>query len=172
MMSSPSRLARQLDTLSRRWINEGLPSRTEMIQIADRLAARQDRTPVWSTAPRMLTAGLDDGLGQGLDIIERFARLAGATVQRLGLCQHPAAIVKACRNARADLLGLTVIWTDSENLLASVRRNLAPPTRIVAGGPAFAAEPGLGDRCKVTVAANAAYFIQFLLNWTPDADII
>jgi len=116
----------------------------------------------------MLTATLDDGIGQGISLIERFAAAAGLEVQRIGLLQYPGFILERCHILQPAMLGLTVLQLDSDDDLAEVGLNRPVQTSIVAGGPAFKFDPEMGKRCRVDyIAPNVAYFINYLLDWKP-----
>lgn len=129
-----------------------------------RLRQRMGGQGLWRRPPRLLTATLDDAIGQGLALIERFAEVMGMVVTPLGLRRPPDAIVQVCRHYRPAYLGLTVLWPDSEEDLALVGRRLPPETRLIAGGPAFRYDPDLAARCGVHhVAADAAGFIACML---------
>lgn len=161
----------KLGQISRQWISAGLPSHGELESTADALAQwKLDRaiSGIWPYAPLMLTATLDDGIGQGISIIERYAGVAGLEVQRIGLLQYPGFIVEKCHILKPALLGLTVLQLDSDDSLAEVGRNRPPHTAIIAGGPAFTFDPDMGERCQVDyVAPNVAYFLGYLLSWEP-----
>ena len=130
-----------------------------------------DLAGLWASPPRLLTATLDDGLGMGLDLIERFAALAGMEVNRLGLMQKSDTVLEACRRLRPDLLGLTVLQLDSEAPLARIGHGLPAHTRLVAGGPVFKYDQDVARRCGVSfVAGHVGHFIAFLLDWTPSHD--
>ncbi len=123
---------------------------------------------LWRTPPHMITATLDDGMGQGLAIIERFASVLGITVENMGFLQKPEAIVTRCRTQVPDFLGLTVLQLDSDDDLARVSQGIPKKTCLIAGGAAFRHDPELADRCRVNfVAQNVAFFIDFLLSWSP-----
>jgi methylmalonyl-CoA mutase cobalamin-binding subunit len=116
----------------------------------------------------MITATLDDGMGHGLAIIERFATVLGMTVEKMGLLQEPEAIVTRCRTKIPDFLGLTVLQLDSDDDLARVSQGIPKKTCLIAGGAAFRHDPELADRCRVGfVAKNVAFFIDFILRWSP-----
>jgi hypothetical protein len=161
----------KLGQISRHWISSGLPSRQALESTADHLEKwkrKRDIPGLWPDTLLMLTATLDDGIGQGISIIERYAGLAGLEVQRIGLLQYPGFIVEKCHILRPALLGLTVLQLDSDDALAEVGRNRPPQTTIIAGGPAFKFDPGMGRRCRVDyVAPNVAYFLEYLLSWSP-----
>ncbi|MBI5897150.1 MAG: hypothetical protein HZB24_14495 [Desulfobacterales bacterium] len=82
----------------------------------------------------------------------------------LGLVRPADAIVAACLAHHPEYLGLTVLQLDSEEDLARVGHRLPAGTCLIAGGPAFRYDPEMALRCGVHyVAANVAYFIDFLL---------
>ncbi len=150
------------------WISSGLPSRQGLDHSADELLALRKRlgaTGLWETSPVMITATLDDGLGQGLSIIEKYARVMGIRIISLGLLQTPDYIVAACRREQPDYLGMTVLQFDSEEEVLSIAQRLPDHTRIVAGGPVFTADPDFAERAGIHHAAkNVAHFIRFMLN--------
>ena len=116
----------KLCQISRHWISSGLPSHQALESTADHLEKwkrKRDIPGLWPDTPLMLTATLDDGIGQGISIIERYAGLAGLEVQRIGLLQYPGFIVEKCHILRPALLGLTVLQLDSDDALAEVGRN-------------------------------------------------
>ncbi len=85
----------------------------------------------------MVTATIDDGLGHGLEVIEKLAEAAGVKIHSLGLLQSPESIVKACLELSPRLLGLTVLQLDSDDWVADIVRRLPSSTLLVAGGPAY-----------------------------------
>jgi methylmalonyl-CoA mutase cobalamin-binding subunit len=167
------RLREKLVQLSREWMITGLPSRQGLEAAADdllRWKAAQKAQSAWAVPPLLLTATLDDGLGQGLQIIHRYAQLMGMRIVPLGLLQTPEAIVAACRRHRPDFLGLTVLQLDSDDDLCQVGHSLDARTCLIAGGPVFKFDPELAQRCNVGfVARDVACFIDFLLKWSPRA---
>jgi methanogenic corrinoid protein MtbC1 len=113
----------------------------------------------------MVTATLDDGLGQGLGIIEKFATAIGIRLISLGLLQPVPAIVETCRNEKPDFLGMTILQLDTEEELTAIAGQLPQKTRIVAGGPAFTGDPGFAERTGTHYAArNVTAFLRFMLN--------
>lgn len=157
----------QLTALSREWIDHGLPDRGEVITRADTLQQwRQTHNyhGLWSPSPRLMTATLDDGIGQGLEIIHLFAEVMGMSVTALGLVLPPEVILTACRKQRPDFLGITVLQSDSEDELAEIGLHLPRETLLIAGGPAFRYDPQMAQRSGVGfVATNVAHFIDFTL---------
>ncbi len=160
-------LPQRLALLSSRWRADGLASREQLIKVGECLLqwkTHNGSKGLWEVSPCLMTATLDDGIGQGLDIIHLFARVMGMTVTCLGLLQKPRAIVDACRRHCPQYLGLTVLQQDAEEDLALVGRQLPVQTRLIVGGPAFKYDPGMAARCGVHhVAANVAHFIDLLL---------
>lgn len=167
---SPS-LNEKLSRLIRQWISTGLPSRQVLESTADELSKWKQKRAIsglWPSMPLMLTATLDDGIGQGISLIERYASVAGLEVRRIGLLQGPEVILKKCHLLQPAILGLTVLQLDSDDDLADVGHNRPSDTCIIAGGPVFKFDPDMGRRCRVDyVAPNVAYFLDYLVGWTP-----
>jgi methylmalonyl-CoA mutase cobalamin-binding subunit len=168
-MERPTTQYRQaIDQLASDWISSGLPSRQGLDQTADELLRLRERLGIpglWSAPPLMVTATLDDGLGQGLAVIEKYALVIGIRLISLGLMQPPEAIVAACRRKQPKYLGMTVLQFDSEDDLMSIADNLPTHTRIIAGGPVFSSDPEFAERTGTHYAAkNVAYFLRFMLD--------
>ena len=170
MNTLEQKLRDRLQQLSRKWIDRGLPTREGVTRAAVELEQWKSRSKVrglWPDPPRMITATLDDGLGHGLVLIERFACIMGISVDKLGLLLKPQGIVTRCQTEVPDLLGLTVLQLDSEDDLARVGQSLPKGTCLIAGGAAFRLDPELARRCRVDyVAENVAHFIDFILKWS------
>ena len=149
------------------WQGRQRPSRQAFLEAADEVARfRQERgiAGLWPRPPLMATATLDDAFGHGLEIIHRFGEAAGLRLLPLGTLLPVARIIAACRQHRPDLLGLTVLQFDTEPELIEIRQGIPAATRIVAGGPVFAADPDLAARAGIDfVARDAAAFWQYLL---------
>jgi methylmalonyl-CoA mutase cobalamin-binding subunit len=160
---------RAVDDIAGQWLASGLPSRQGLDEAAEMLARLRQRLKVqglWQPPPRMITATLDDGLGQGLGIIEKYAAVIGMRLIALGLMQSPPAIIDACRRYRPEFLGLTILQVDTEDDLRTIFENLPRNTRIVAGGPAFRADPDFAARTGTHYAArDVADFLRFMLDW-------
>ncbi len=161
----------KLIQLSQVWISQGLPSHPDLESTADDLVLWKQVHQVnglWAVRPLMLTATIDDGLGQGLQIIQRYADVLGMDVIFLGLLQKPEDIVAACHRHEPDFLGLTVLQLDSDEDLCRIGRSLCSKTALIAGGPVFKFDPELAERCNVAyVAGNVACFIDYVLKWAP-----
>jgi len=161
-------LRRLLEDLSREWIHSGLPSREQVIQAAQTIIRNKQHHSLpglWPVRPRIITATLDDGIGQGIEIIELFSDALGLEVISLGLMQKPDAILSACHLHAPRYVGLTVLQLDTEDDLMHIGRHLPPSIRLVAGGPAFRYDPDLAARCGVhATPVNVAHFIAFMLS--------
>jgi len=162
-------LWKKLDDLSKKWQSTGLPSRSGLEKSAGDLNEWKVITGVsglWDKSPLMLTATIDDGLGHGLEVIRMFSETAGLETIELGLLLTPEKIITACKRHQPDLLGLTVLQFDSEEDILMISRNLPSKTKIIAGGPVFTADREFAARAGIHFAAkNAAYFIQYLLQF-------
>jgi methanogenic corrinoid protein MtbC1 len=146
-----------------------LPSRSGLEKASGVLREWKVKTGgsgLWDKPPLMITATLDDGLGQGLEIIRMFSETAGIEIIDLGLLVTPDKIITECKRNNPDLLGLTVLQFDSEEDILMLSKNLPPKTKIIAGGPVFTADPGFAQRTGIHfVAKNVAYYIRFLLQF-------
>ncbi len=160
-------LGKKLSALARLWAGTGLPSRQGLLETARKLEKeKQAGIPagLWEKPPLLMLTTIDDGIGQGIELIGTYAALAGMRVVHLGLVQQAPRILAACRKERPDFLGATVLQPDSEPVLAAIGRDLPPETCFIAGGPAFRYDPGLAARCGVqAVIKDLAHFIDFIL---------
>ena len=108
---------------------------------------------------------IDDGLGQGLAVIEKYAIAIGIRLISIGLMQTPVAIVDACRHHQPEYLGLTVLQFDTEGDLTKIASHLPDKTRIVAGGPVFGGDADFASRTGTHYAAkNVAAFLRYMLD--------
>ena len=155
-------------SLADQWLTTGLPSRQGLDEAANDLEGLRKRLGVkglWEDPPCMVSATLDDGLGQGLAVIEKYAAAIGLRLISLGLMQTPVAIVDACRRHQPEYLGLTVLQFDTEEELAEIASHLPHQTRIVAGGPVFAGDADFAGRTGTHYAAkNVAAFLRYMLD--------
>jgi methylmalonyl-CoA mutase cobalamin-binding subunit len=121
---------------------------------------------LWPLPPLMVTATIDDGMGHGLEVIEKLAEAAGVRIHSLGLQQSPENVVKACQELNPRFLGLTVLQFDSDEWVADIVRRLPSSTLLVAGGPAYQYDKDFSRRTGTHVAVkNGAAFLQFLIKW-------
>ena len=155
------------------WLATGLPSRQVLDQAATDLAKLRQHLGVnglWTVPPGMVTATLDDGLGQGLAIIELFSAAVGIRLISLGLLQSPEAVVAACRRHRPAYVGVTILQFDTEADLAFIAANIPAKTRIIAGGPVFNGDPAFAQRTGTHYAAkNVAAFLRYMIAESADA---
>lgn len=155
-------------SLVARWRQEGLPGYDALAaeaQALTTLGERPDTRPLWKAPPLLLTATLDDVLGQGLAVIHLYADAVGLRRRHLGLTISADAIIEACRAERPALLGMTVLQFDSEEDLARIRLEIPRSTRMVCGGPLFKADPDLTERCGIDfVARDLGSFLEYLLD--------
>ena len=162
-------LRERLMRLIQRWRAQGLPSHQALAIEADGLVKWKKDNHVdglWTYRPTMLTATLDDAIGQGLQTIHRYADVLGIQVTALGLLQKPESILAAVRRWVPDFLGLTILQLDSDSDLCRVGHHLSPKTLLIAGGPVFRFDPEMADRCKVDyVARDVAGFMDYMLRW-------
>ena len=173
-MNDPASLLRErLSDLLDQWQGNELPSTYELEPVANDLLNWKQANCIsglWSKSPTMVTATLDDAIGKGIEIIQLFAEVTGIKVFPLGILQTPETIVAECNKRQPNLLGLTVLQLDTEEELTGLCRMLEPPTRVVAGGPVFAADPELARRAGLAAAIrNAAAFWDYLLTFSPAA---
>ena len=153
--------------LAEQWLAHGLPAQQQLHQHAADLQAMRTQLKVaglWQQPPSMVTATLDDGLGQGLAIIENFAAAIGIRLVCLGLLRTPEEIVAACCRVVPDFLGLTILQFDTEEHLVNIGQQLPPQTRIIAGGPVYLADREFAARTGTAYAARSvADFLQYMV---------
>ena len=159
----------KLSDLAARWKNGGLPGREELESTARSLFSWKEKAGIdgiWAASPPMMvTATIDDGIGQGLQVIHHFAAAIGLPTHYLGLLQSSQSIIDTCRTLQSEYLGLTVLQFDSEDAIKEIAAGLEGQTCILAGGPVFKLDTDFADRAGVgVVVGSAAEFIQFLLN--------
>ena len=167
-MTDPSPSIRPLiESLLQRWEREGLPSHQTLKETADRLVRegrQQGLSGLWTAPPLMITATLDDGIGQGIDLIHRYARAAGMQVRFLGRMPSKEMIVAECTLQRPRLLGVTLLQVDSEEMLRWIGEQIPDRTLLIGGGAAFSTDDELAARCGVDfVAGDVSGFLRFLL---------
>jgi len=158
----------EVGKLAEQWLGNGLPSRQVLERSAEKLQALRKKMGVqglWAVAPCMITATLDDGLGQGLAIIEAFAAAIGIRLVSLGLMRTPEEVVDTCCRHRPDFLGMTVLQFDTEDELKAIAAQLPPNTQIVAGGPVFSGDPEFAARTGCHYAArDVADFLRYMVD--------
>ena len=142
-------------------------SRAEIFRAGEILLDRKKASSIkglWQSPPLMVTATLDDAVGQGLAIIHLFSRLAGVNVRPLGLMQTPEKIIDACRQSLPDILGMTLLQFHSEETLVEIIENLPSQTRVIVGGPIFKSfSQAELDTKDYLVLNDIRLFLDFLL---------
>ncbi len=169
MKNREMRLRKKIAELLISWKETGMPSRAGYeAAAADLLEWKHSESipGIWQHPPLMITSTLDDGLGQGLQLIHLFSEIAGLKIRSLGLLCPPDMIIDECITHGPEFLGLTVLQFDSEEDLLKICREIPAHTKIIAGGPVFSGDPDLAERAGVHfVAKNAAAFLGFLLDF-------
>lgn len=160
-------LKKRLAGLADAWLQSGLPARGELDAEAERVESWKTENGIsglWPDPPVMVTATIDDGMGMGLQIINRWAEIAGLRVSFLGILKNPEEILDACRRLRPRILGITVLQFDTEDDLIKISENLPSGTQIVAGGPVFKGDPEFAGRAGIHfVAKNLSHFLKLVL---------
>jgi len=160
--------------LAEQWMSDGLPSREGLDEAAQTLVQLRQKSSlpgIWHSPPTLATATLDDGLGQGLAVIEAFATAIGMRIIHLGLMQTAEKIIEDCHRHKPDFLGLTVLQFDTEEDLLFVAEKLPRQTQIVAGGPVFTGDPDFAERTGTHYAAkNVADFLLLMLDSATESD--
>lgn len=174
MAESPLSIREKFTALAADWRQNGLPSSSELMTAGRDLAGwkqAHQASGLWpekATPPKMVTGALDDGLGQGLKLIELYAELAGVTVIHIGLLAEPEDIVRACADHRPDFLGLTVLRSDAEEILIDEIVGRIPDNiEIIVGGPVFKPMDA-GERAAkpYRILNNLAAFVEYLLRYS------
>ncbi|MDY6903484.1 MAG: hypothetical protein SWH61_02255 [Thermodesulfobacteriota bacterium] len=152
--------------------NPGM-SGSEMLATArSMLDLKQDQgiDGIFAIPPRMMTATLDDGIGQGLILIHCLAELAGVVLTPLGLMQTPETIITECRHRQPDILGLTVLQYETEEMLCDeLIPQLPGDVTVILGGPVFRTMGGETLAAKpYRVLNDAGAFLDYLLKMAAD----
>ena len=166
-MSGENELRKRLTDLLNEWRRDGAPPRTTLMNCLKSVIhdkADGSARAIWSDPPLMLTATLDDGWGHGLEVIHTCAEAAGIRFDFLGLLQKPEKIIEECQARQPDLLGLTVLQLDSDQMIRQIADNLPEKTLLLAGGPPFQIDDTFAERAGVRcVCANVMDFLEFML---------
>jgi hypothetical protein len=164
-------LRKHLLDLLATWRREGLPSWTQAYQSGQALLdwkTEQQIGGLWERPPQLVTATLDDSIGQGLKMIHLFSEVAGVVVRPLGLMQSSEHIITACHNYKPDMLGLTVLQLDTVEMLDHIAENIPDETHVLVGGPAFKLMPAAQlERKPYHVIHDVAAYVELLLEKAP-----
>jgi methylmalonyl-CoA mutase cobalamin-binding subunit len=151
------------------WRAGHLPSWSEAYQSGQELLAWKKAEHVdglWAVPPCLVTATLDDGIGQGLKMIHLFSELAGVAVKPLGLMQSPERVISACRELKPDLLGMTLLQLDSKEDLYDIIHQIPATIEVIVGGPIFKTMPGAQlHRERYCVLNDVAAYLGYLLDF-------
>lgn len=155
------------------WQDCDFPSRYEIESSARELLEWKKANGIasfWDERVTMLTATLDDALGQGIKTIEMFAEVAGIEVISLGILQSPETIIDSCTKLRPSLLGLTVLRTYAYDDLLLIGKSIPTTVKFIAGGgPFLQTETELVRQARIDfVARDVTSFLDFLLTFQPD----
>ena len=169
LQDSPVNIRPILEELSQILHADSSWSRADIFRAGEILLDRKNASSIkglWPSPPLMITATLDDAIGQGLTIIHLFSRLAGVDVKPLGLLQPPEKIIDACRQSLPDMLGMTILQFYSEETLCAMVHNLPPRTRVVVGGPIFRTlSPQELEQKGYLVLNDIRQFMDFLFHY-------
>lgn len=162
------KLRAALREFSDTWRQDPTVSWTEMYQTGEKLLAwkkEENISGIWKKKPKMITATLEDGVGQGLKMIHLFSQVAGIEIIPLGLMQKEEAIINACIKQAPDFLGMTILQFDSEERLTHIINHISKETQVVVGGPIF----NMMDREELLkkpyiVLNTVSAYVDFLLN--------
>jgi len=124
---------------------------------------------LWGKSPKMITATMDDGIGQGLKMIHLFSRVAGVELFQLGLMQSMETIIDACKNQHPHFLGMTILQFDTEEILNAIISKIPINIQILVGGPIFKkiSESTLQNK-KYIPFDNVCDYLNFLLHFEMD----
>lgn len=167
MALNSTSLRTRVTSLVADWKSNGVPSRAVLEKTAEELLTlreAQNGVGLWKSPPLMATATIDDGLGQGLMIIHKYAEAVGIRLLPLGLMQAVDTILSRCREEKPDYLGMTILQFDSEEELSLITGGLPHETKVICGGPVFISDSDFARRCGVHfVARHVGVFLEILL---------
>ncbi|MEJ5348662.1 MAG: cobalamin-dependent protein [Desulfosoma sp.] len=155
------------------WRLHRLPGRWNVLRDLEDLQRLLETVPLEArpplgSFPKIALATIDDGWGNGLEVIAAAAQAVGAQTVRLGLLCTPEEILEACRRDPPDILGLTVLRADAEPLVAAIVQGLPQGVIVAAGGPVFQWDPDFARRTGIhKVFDDVASFLQWLSSLLP-----
>ncbi len=162
------KLRKVLTEFSDTWQQDPAVSWSEIYQIGEKLLewkTKKQIVSIWDRQPTMVTATLEDGIGQGLKMIHLYSRIAGIKIIPLGLMQPEKAIIDACIKQKPDFLGMTILQFYSEESLDDIINQIPKETQVVVGGPVFKFlnDEELAQK-NYTVLNSISAYLDFLLN--------
>jgi len=161
------KLRKILNEFVNQWQNDPKISWTQIYHIGEKLLewkTQKGIAGIWKKSPKMITATMDDSLGQGLKMIHLFSRIAGIDIMPLGLMLSEETIIDACNNQFPDFLGMTILQYDTEKVLNSMIQKFPDKMNILVGGPIFKAIPRNELQNKKYISFNnVSNYLEFLL---------
>jgi methylmalonyl-CoA mutase cobalamin-binding subunit len=158
-----------LNELVNQWQNDPTVSWYQIYQVGEKLLAwkTQNRIAgIWKQSPKMITATMDDAIGQGLKMIHLFSRIAGMDIEPLGLMQSKETIIDACNYQLPDFLGMTILQYDTEEILNTIIPQFPKKMCILVGGPIFKMIPENELQHKKYTSFNSICdYLNFLLQY-------
>jgi len=150
------------------WQNDPTTSWTQIYTIGETLLEWKTQNNInglWDITPIMMTATIDDAIGQGLKMIHLFSCLAGIDIISLGLMQSKETIIERCQKQHADFLGMTILQFDTESVLNTIIPKIPEKMCVLVGGPIFKTIPKkeLHEK-KYVPFNNICDYLTFLLN--------
>ena len=162
------KLHKILDEFVTSWQNDPTISWTHIYTVGEKLLAwktQQNIVGLWRHPPKMITATMDDAIGQGLKMIHLFSRVAGVEIIPLGLMQSKEAIIEACKNQHSDFLGMTILQFDTEEELNAIIQQIPERMEVLVGGPIFKVIPENELLNKKYIPCNSICdYLNFLLH--------
>jgi methylmalonyl-CoA mutase cobalamin-binding subunit len=164
------KLHKILTELVSTWQNDPTISWTQFYSMGEKLLAWKSQENIeglWSNPPKMITATIDDGIGQGLKMIHLFSRVAGISLIQLGLLQSMDTIINVCKKEQPRFLGLTILQFDTEEILNDLISQIPDTIQVLVGGPIFNKIPESAlENKKYIPFNNVCDYLNFLLHYT------
>jgi len=162
------KLRKILEEFTTSWQNDPTISWMQIYAVGEKLLAWKTQNKIvglWKHPPKMITATMDDAVGQGLKIIHLFSRLAGIEIIPLGLLQSKEKIIDACQNQHPNILGMTILQFDTEEILNAIVSQIPETIHVLVGGPIFKMMPENElFRKRYISCNNICDYLNFLLH--------
>jgi hypothetical protein len=154
--------------------NDSKISWTQIYSIGEKLLEwkkEKNIVGLWEYPPKIVTATIDDAIGQGLKIIHLFSQIAGLEIIHLGLMQSQKTIIDACNTQKPAFLGMTILQFDTEEILNTIIPQLPETIHVLVGGPIFKMIPDHTLQYKKYISFNhISDYLAFLCNYEPKAN--
>jgi methylmalonyl-CoA mutase cobalamin-binding subunit len=165
------KLRKIVDELTNNWKNDPKISWTQIYGIGEKLLewkTQKNIAGLWQYPPKMITATMDDGIGQGLKLIHLFSRIAGLEIVPLGLMQSRETIINECNKQCPEFLGMTILQFETEEILNTIIPQFPEKMIVLAGGPIFKMIPDDDIQNKKYFSFHhISEYLTFLLNYEP-----